>query len=169
MKIDITDENLHMASSDENYRPNGIVITPTILVGIIVVLMQFMIGFSLWAIKDRLQRYDALEPRISSIEKNLIQYNEILTNFNKFSEEFQSYIKEPKLTEQDYNARTTEKLQPIKEQLNRIESKILEKTDNIENALDKRMTTYDASIEKFEDRIRNIETQVEVLKQQTKK
>lgn len=44
---------------------------------IILVLIQFVIGFGMWSIQDRLKRYDAYGTRIESLEKSLVRFESI--------------------------------------------------------------------------------------------
>lgn len=54
---------------------------------IILVLIQFMIGFGMWSIQDRLKRYDDYEARISVIEKSMVRFEAIPESIHSLVEE----------------------------------------------------------------------------------
>lgn len=161
--------NLRMASYSNQNR--GIVISAPVLIGAILVLIQMMMGLGIWALQDRLNKYDAFEPRITAVEQTLVKFEDIPDDLNNFISEFRAFTREPRFTETDFNNKIADKITPIKDQLDRIEKRVVEKNDMLETEVEteiKRMQQQlDAVIKTSDDneqRVRNIETEIEIYK-----
>jgi len=157
---------LILDNQDLNSRRNkgNINISPTIafvtLIGVVVVFFQVFIGFGMWTIQDRMDRYDGYGDRIIKIEQNLVKFEDYNKTLHDLTAEFKAFTKEPKFTENDFNAKIADKLEPIKDQLDRIEDKIVEKSNKVQSDVNSIKLRDDD----IEQRVRGLENELEVYK-----
>lgn len=125
--------NLFLATQSSAKKESNINISPITavlcLAGVIIVLVQFMIGFGMWSIQDRLSRYDAYEKRLVNLEASVIRFEVVAKDIEELIVDFKTFTQLPRATTTDLDTR----MSAYDNRVERIEKRI----DTIENKLDK--------------------------------
>lgn len=165
---DIVKELMEMAINNRmedatQIHEKGIIISPTVailtLLGILTVFFQIFMGFMMWAIQDRLTKYDSFEPRIASIEQSLIKFGDLPSDVKALSDEFKRFNETPRFTEDKFE----DKIKPVMDGLVRIENSLVERTRTI----DSEFSTVEKNVSENDKRIRLLETELELYKRTT--
>ena len=164
-----------IAMQDKSNKKNSITINPIVavigLVGLIVILVQVILGVGMWSIKDKLTRYDAYENRLNSVESTLVKFENAIDDLGDLTKEFKAFTAEPRFSEKDFNERISDKLSPIKDQLDRIEQKVIDKSESLETDVNRKMYGLQNDIDRQgeliitnDTSIRKLETELEIYK-----
>ena len=155
---EIEKEHLYkMALTASQRQSAGITLTPTNIIAVMIFIIQIVIGATMWSIKDKIERYDGYEARIEKAEDTLIRYEDIDTKLDNLAAQFAQFSAQPRFTEQDFNSKLADKLEPMKSQLDRIENSLQAKQARIEEESDE-----------THRRLRELETEFEILKRMQK-
>ena len=140
-----------------NSKRNSISISSNVavswLIGVIVVLIQIIYGVGIWSITDKLDRYDSYDDRITKVENSVIKLESVADQLGELIIDFKTFSAEPRFTESKFNERFTDKILPLTNQLDRIETKLNERAVNV-----------DSKVSDHEGRIRSLENEVEFNK-----
>ena len=121
------------SSSSSSQKPAGIVMSPAVLMAALVVIVNSFMGFGLWAIQDRLDKYDGFEPWILSIEKVNVKFEDVVSDLNKLINDFSEFSKMPRFDEVDFDKKTG----PIVETLARIERTLSERLGQVATSVNR--------------------------------
>lgn len=140
-------------SESSNEEPKGIQVSPMTavigLIGLICVLIQCMIGFGMWSIQDRLDRYDSYEKRITSIEQTIVRFEFIANDITQLRKDFALFASEPKFNEKQNQEKLDLLITPLKEKFIHSQEEIDKNT---------------SIILKMEDRVKFLEQEQEFIK-----
>lgn len=151
---EIEKEHLYkMALTASNRQNAGITLTPTNIIAVMIFVIQIIIGATMWSIKDKIERYDGYEARISKVEDTLIRYEDINSKLNGLTTQVGTLTSQDVFTETEFNAKLADKLEPMTRQLDRIEETLRQKRD-----------TIDRENEELQKRLRSLETELEIFK-----
>ena len=70
---------------------NGIVLTPSLLIAIVIMILNAAMGLGLWSVQNKIDDYDAYEPRITKIETSLIRLERVTESVESLTKTFEQY------------------------------------------------------------------------------